>query len=82
MYVNLLDHRRLVPGNIVTFIFLNSVLPISNILDSIYCVKSVQINLKYPVNLRIKSEYRKIRTRSNSVFGHFSRSDFIFSVNL
>ena len=30
----------------------------------------------YFVNLRIQSQYRKIRTRSNSVFGHFSRSDF------
>ena len=28
----------------------------------------------YLVNLRIQSEYRKIRTRNNSVFGHFSRS--------
>ena len=28
----------------------------------------------YGVNLRIQSEYRKIRTRNNSVFGHFSRS--------
>ena len=28
----------------------------------------------YGVNLRIQSEYRKIRTRKNSVFGHFSRS--------
>ena len=26
------------------------------------------------VNLRIESEYRQIRTRKNSVFGHFSRS--------
>ena len=25
----------------------------------------------YEVNLRIQSEYRKIRTRNNSVFGHF-----------
>ena len=29
----------------------------------------------YSVNLRIHSEYRKIRTRKNSVFRHFSRSD-------
>ena len=29
----------------------------------------------YSVNLRIQSEYRKIRTRNNSAFGHFSRSD-------
>ena len=28
----------------------------------------------YSVNLRIQSEYRKMRTRTNSVFGHFSRS--------
>ena len=28
----------------------------------------------YPVNLRIQSEYRKILTRKNSVFEHFSRS--------
>ena len=28
----------------------------------------------YGVNLCIQSEYRKIRTRKNSVFGHFSRS--------
>ena len=27
----------------------------------------------YEVNLRIQSKYRKIRTRNNSVFGHFSR---------
>ena len=26
----------------------------------------------YSINLRIQSEYRKIRTRNNSVFGHFS----------
>ena len=29
----------------------------------------------YGVNLRIQSEYRRIRTRNNSVFGHFSRSE-------
>ena len=28
----------------------------------------------YRVNLRILAEYRKKRTRKNSVFGHFSRS--------
>ena len=28
----------------------------------------------YSVNLRIQSEYRKIRTKKNSVFGHFLRS--------
>ena len=29
------------------------------------------------VSLRIQSECRKIRTRKNSVFGHFSRSDTV-----
>ena len=29
----------------------------------------------YGVNLRIQFECRKIRTRKNSVFGYFSRSD-------
>ena len=29
----------------------------------------------YSLNLRIRSDYRKIRTRNNSVFGHFSRSE-------
>ena len=28
----------------------------------------------YGVNLRIQSEYRKMQTRKNSVFGHLSRS--------
>ena len=32
----------------------------------------------YSVNLRIHSKYRKIRTRKNSVFGHFSRSVDVF----
>ena len=29
------------------------------------------------LSLRIQSEYEKIRTRKNSVFGHFSRSAFL-----
>ena len=29
----------------------------------------------YFVNCRIQSEYRKIRTRNNSIFGHFSHSE-------
>ena len=41
-------------------------------------MKSVQIRSKstdiYGVNPRIQSGYRKIRTRTNSVFGHFSRN--------
>ena len=35
---------------------------------------NTELFLNYSVNLRIQSEYRKIRTRNNSVFGHFSCS--------
>ena len=55
---------------------------------AVHCVKSVQIlsffwsvfsciRTEYgdlPLNLRIQYKYRKIRTRKNSIFGHFSRS--------
>ena len=34
----------------------------------------VKLSLRRSVSLRIKSECGKIRTRKNSVFGHFSRS--------
>ena len=54
-----------------------------------HCVKSVPIRRSsgpyfpafglnteiYGVNIRIQFEYRKIRTRKTSVFGHFSRID-------
>ena len=36
-----------------------------------HSVKNVQSLQIYRVNLRIQSEYRKIQTRKNSVFGHF-----------
>ena len=40
-----------------------------------YCVKSVQIwTFFWSVFSRIRTENGKIRTRKNSVFGHFSRS--------
>ena len=32
----------------------------------------------YGVNIRIQTEYREIRTRKSSVFGHFSRSVIVF----
>ena len=39
-----------------------------------YCVKSVQIPSNFwSVFSYIQSEYRKIRTRNNSVFGHFTQ---------
>ena len=34
----------------------------------------------YGVNLGAQSEYRKIRTRKNSLFGHFSRSVEILAI--
>ena len=44
--------------------------------QTIHCVKSVLIRSYFwSVFSCIQSEYRKIRTRNNSVFGHFSRSD-------
>ena len=48
-------------------------------IGSLHLVKSVQIrsyfwSVFYSVNLRIQPEYREIRTRYNSVFGHFWRS--------
>ena len=59
--------------------------------DDNHCVKSVQIRsyfwpvfscirIEYGVNLRIQSEYRKIRTRNNSVFTQFSRSVSHFNI--
>ena len=38
------------------------------------CIRTEYGDLR--LNLRIQYEYRKIRTRNNSVFGHFSRSEF------
>ena len=54
-----------------------------------HCVKSVQVRSYsgpyfpifgldteiFAVNVFIQSEYGKIQTRKNSVFGHFSRSE-------
>ena len=44
--------------------------------SSTHCVKSVHIwSYFWSVFSYIRSEYRKIRTRNNSVFAHFSRSE-------
>ena len=46
------------------------------------CFPVFGLNAKiYGVNLCIQSEYRKIRTRKNSVFGHFLRSDPYFQIS-
>ena len=37
---------------------------------------------RYEVSLRIQSECGKTRTRKNSVFGHFSRSDLERKINI
>ena len=43
---------------------------------NIHCVKSVQVqSFFWSVFYRIQSEYGKIQTRKDSVFGHFSHSD-------
>ena len=43
----------------------------------LHCVKTVQIQgYLWSIFSCIWTEYRKIRTRNNSVFGHFSRSSF------
>ena len=40
----------------------------------VHCVKSVQIRSYFwSIFSCIRTEYRKIRTRNNSAFGHFSR---------
>ena len=50
-------------------------LTISKRRDYTHCGKFVQIwSYFWSVFSCIQSEYRKIRTRKNSVFGHFSRS--------
>ena len=45
-------------------------------LEKMHCVKSVQIRSFFlSLFSCIQSEYRKIQTRKNSLYGHFSRSD-------
>ena len=39
------------------------------------------LSTEHGVNLRIQSEYGKIRTRKNSVFGHFPYSELIIINN-
>ena len=47
-------------------------------MHSTHCVKSVQIrSFSWSVFSCIRTEYRKIRTRKNSVFEYFSCSDKI-----
>ena len=58
---------------------------INNTVWDFHCVKSVQIrSLFWSVLSCIRTEYRKILTRKNSVFGHFSHnvSDRKFSWTL
>ena len=51
----------------------------SFIQETLCCVKSVQIQSYFwSVFSCFQSEHRKIRTRNNSVFGHFSRTLFSY----
>ena len=46
-----------------------------------HCMKSVQIRSYFrSIFSCIQYEYRKIRTRNNSVFGHFSRSVYLVHI--
>ena len=45
-----------------------------------YCLKSVQISFFWSLISPIQSEYGKTRTRKNSVFGHFSHSQYFKNV--
>ena len=51
---------------------------IMKLIDTL-CEKGLNTEI-YEVNLRIQSQYGKIRTRKNPVFGHFSRS-IIYSLS-
>ena len=65
------------------FPFLESVSSSEIFIWRVHCVKIVQIRSYFwSVFSCIQSEYRKIRTRNNSVFGHFSLSgeDGFYSV--
>ena len=74
-------------GNELTSLSINRLANMEGFFER-HCVKSVQIRIYFWSvfsciwteygeiwSLRIQSEYRKIRTRNNSVFGHFSRSE-------
>ena len=51
--------------------------------DFVICQKMFMsiFQKNHSVNLRIQSEYRKIRTRKYSVLGHFSRSEHLVQFN-
>ena len=48
--------------------------------NHVLVLASLTFLLTYSVNLRFQSKYRKIRTRNNSIFRHFSRNEmFLFT---
>ena len=56
----------------------NNLIRFGFIQSTTHCVKSVQIrSFFWSVFSYIRPEYRKIRTRKNSIFGHSLRSDDI-----
>ena len=61
---------NVMPNMVIMFMKIFSLIP------RVYCVKSVQIRSYFwSIFSCNQSEFRTIRTRNNSVFGHFSRSD-------
>ena len=61
----------------ISSIFLKKLPQIDNCINVNHCVKSVQIRSYFwSLFSCIRTECRKIRTRNNSVFGQFSRSEY------
>ena len=60
-FINILNSKNIAILSIHTMM--------NNEIYTMHCLKSVQIRTFF------WSEYKKIRTRKNSVFGHVSRSD-------
>ena len=69
---NILKYQYTIPKKCLKF---HSSLKVHHLSAAIHYVKSVQIwSYFWSVFSCIQSEYRKIRNRNNSVFGHFTRS--------
>ena len=61
----------------ISSIFLKKLPQIDNCINVNHCVKSLQIRSYFwSLFSCIRTECRKIRTRNNSVFGQFSRSEY------
>ena len=70
--------RKMLPANQITWFTAWKVSKYGVSSDPYFPVFALNTEI-YGVNFCIQSQYRKIRTRNNSVFGHFSRSDSLIS---